>query len=115
MYFSDEEELEVTSLSAFGDLKSPEKPSLLRPEKQPMPDGKNDKLRFSRVSFRLENEVIGVDEIEAIAGHEVSAVHRLNDNYHGSDNEVHVGFLNFFFALSPVEQESYKFSNLLCF
>ncbi|XP_068685368.1 ankyrin repeat and MYND domain-containing protein 1-like [Montipora foliosa] len=84
---TDEEKLEVTSLSAFGDLKSPEKPSLLRPDKEPIPDGKNDKLRFSRVSFRLENEVVGGDEIEAIVGHEVSAVHRLNDNYHGSDNE----------------------------
>lgn len=103
VYFLDEEKFEVIFLLVFGDLKLLEKFLLLRLEKEFMFDGKNDKLRFSCVSFWFENEVIGVDEIEVIVGYEVSVVYCFNDNYYGSDNEVYVGFLNFFFVLLFVE------------
>ena len=36
--------------------------------------GKNDGMRYSRVSFRLENEVFGGDENEAEADREVQAI-----------------------------------------
>ncbi|XP_078381796.1 ankyrin repeat and MYND domain-containing protein 1-like isoform X2 [Oculina patagonica] len=69
---------EGTHHSAWGILKSPDKVSKLK-EHDLCPAGKNDILRCSRVSFRLENEVFGGDdgeegEIEAQADREVEAI-----------------------------------------
>lgn len=67
-----------TPHSAWGILKSPDKVNRLK-EQDASPAGKNDTLRCSRVSFRLENEVFGGDdgeerEIEAQADREVEAI-----------------------------------------
>ncbi len=57
------------------------------------PAGKNDTLRCSRVSFRLENEVFGGDdgedgEIEAQADREVEAITGTGGESPGVDDEV---------------------------
>lgn len=91
---------EGTSQLAWGILKSPGKASKLRghdhspagrnQDRTPTgrnqgrtptgrnqdrtPTGKNDEMRYSRVSFRLENEVFGGDENEAEADREVQAI-----------------------------------------
>ena len=78
--------------SAWGILKSPDKVNKLK-EHDPSPAGKNDTLRCSRVSFRLENEVFGGDdgeerEIEAQADREVEAITGTSDESPGADDEV---------------------------
>lgn len=82
---------EGTPQSSWGILKSPDKASKMREQhstpvtknldstlagrnNDPNLAGGNDGLRFSRVSFRLENEVFGGDEIEAEADLEVEAI-----------------------------------------
>ena len=83
--------------STWGILKSPERLNKLR-EQDPSPAGKNDALRCSRVSFRLENEVFGEEdgearEIEAQADREVEAITGTGGESPGIDNEV--GSLNY--------------------
>lgn len=75
---ADEEKVKRISLSALDVLKTPEKPSKLELNRSPTP-AKNDGVRFSRVSFRLQNEVIDGDEIEAEADVEVKAILRSNN------------------------------------
>jgi len=82
---------EETPHSAWGILKSPDKVSKLK-EQDPSPAGKNDALRCSRVSFRLENEVFGGDdgeesEIEAQADREVEAITGTGGESPGVDNK----------------------------
>lgn len=97
---------EGTPQSPWGILKSPDKASELREQRttptgrnldaipasrnqNPTPaaaaSGGNDGLRFSRVSFRLENEVFG--EIEAEADREVEAITGTDGGSPGLDNE----------------------------
>lgn len=90
--FSAELNAEGTPHSAWGILKSPEKVSKLK-EHDLSPAGKNDTLRCSRVSFRLENKVFGgdegeEDEIEAQADREVEAITGTSGESPGVDDEV---------------------------
>jgi len=71
-----------TPQSPWGILKTPDKVNKLR-EHDPTPAGRNhdlasaektDVMRYSRVSFRLDNEVFGGDEVEAEADREVEAI-----------------------------------------
>ena len=78
IFHPDEEKVKRISLSALDVLKTPEKPSKLELNQSPTP-AKNDGVRFSRVSFRLQNEVIDGDEIEAEADVEVKAILRSNN------------------------------------
>lgn len=83
---------EGTPHSAWGILKSPDKVNKLK-EHDLSPVGKNDTLRCSRVSFRLENEVFGGDdgeerEIEAQADREVEAITGTGGESSGVDDEV---------------------------
>lgn len=83
---------EGTPHSAWGILKSPDKVNKLK-EHDLSPAGKNDTLRCSRVSFRLENEVFGGDdgeerEIEAQADREVEAITGTGGESSGVDDEV---------------------------
>ena len=85
---------EETPHSAWGILKSPDKVGKLK-EKNPSPAGKNDTLRCSRVSFRLDNEVFGGDdgeesEIEAQADREVEAITGTGGESPGVDNKVRI-------------------------
>ena len=89
--------VEGTSHSAWGILKSPDKVNKLK-EHAPSPAGKNDTLRCSRVSFRLESEIFGGDdgeerEIEAQADREVEAITGTGDESPGADDEVRIKFL----------------------
>ena len=77
--------------SAWGILKSPDKVNKLK-EQDPSLAGKNDTLRCSRVSFRLENEVFGGNdgeerEIEAQADREVEAITGNGGESPGVDDE----------------------------
>lgn len=85
---------EETPHSAWGILKSSDKVSKLK-EQDPSPAGKNDTLRCSRVSFRLENEVFGGDdgeesEIEAQADREVEAITGTGGESPGVDNKARI-------------------------
>ena len=87
---------EGTPQSTWGILKSPDKASKMREQhstpagrnNDPNLTGGNDGLRFSRVSFRLENEVFGGDEIEAEADREVEAITGADGETPGTYDEV---------------------------
>ena len=109
---------EETPHSAWGILKSPNKINKLK-EQDPALAGKNDTLRCSRVSFRLENEVFGGDdreerEIEAQADREVEAITGTVGESPGVDDEEVkiVGDLRFEYEYE-IEYEN-DFSILLC-
>ena len=81
-----------TPHSSWGILKSPDKISKLK-EPNISPDGKNDTLRCSRVSFRLENEVFGGDDeeegdVEAQVDREVEAITGTGGESPAADDEV---------------------------
>ena len=85
-----------TPQSAWGILKSPDKVNKLR-EHDPTPAGRNhdlasaektDVMRYSRVSFRLDNEVFGGDEVEAEADREVEAITGTGGESPDADDEV---------------------------
>lgn len=104
---------EGTSQLAWGILKSPGKASKLRghdhspagrnQDRTPTgrnqgrtptgrnqdrtPTGKNDGMRYSRVSFRLENEVFGGDENEAEADREVQAITGTDEESPGEEDK----------------------------
>ena len=85
---------EGTPHSSWGILKSPEKVNKLK-EQDTSPAGKNDTLRCSRVSFRLENEAFGGDhreerEIETQADREVEAITGNGGESPGVDDEVSI-------------------------
>ena len=101
LVFSDVHKSKGTSQSAWGILKSPDKgnklrdqdPSLARTNQDLNPADKNDGMRFSRVSFRLENEVFGADDLEAEADSEVKAITGTDGESPGVD-EVGCSTLN---------------------
>lgn len=109
MFSPDEEKVKRTSLSALDVLKTPDKPSKLELN-QSHTLAKNDGMRFSRVSFRLQNEVIAGDEIEAEADGEVKAILHSNNKDLGI-NKVHTGLTAFFLVLK--EHVWYKRVNTL--
>ena len=55
-------------------------------------------MRYSRVSFRLENEVFGGDEIEAEADREVEAITGTDGGSPGLDDEVGYSAIYFVFV-----------------
>ena len=96
---------EGTLQSTWGILKSPDKASKMRGQhstsvarnlystpagrnNDPNLAGENDGPGFSRVSFRLENEVYGGDEIEAEADREVEAITGADGEIRGIYDEV---------------------------
>ena len=87
LLFSEAQRPEANTQTAWGILKSPDKISRLK-EQDPSPAEKNDGLRYSRVSFRLENEVFGGDEVEAEADREVEAITGTGGESPGVDDEV---------------------------
>ena len=101
--FSEIQNPEGTPQSAWGILKSPDKgsnlrrqdPNLARTNQDPTPADKNDGMRFSRVSFRLENEVFGGDELEAEADSEVKAITGTDGESPGVEDEVRFSALLF--------------------
>lgn len=108
---------EGTHHTAWGILKSPDKVSKLK-EPDLSPTGKNDTLRCSRVSFRLENEVFGGDdgeegEIEAQADREVEAITGTSGESPGVDDEVGSNYLKRFVPLLDHKYLIYRYNYFL--
>ena len=119
LVFSGVQKSEGTSQSAWGILKSPDKgsklrdqdPSLARTNQDRNTADKNDGMRFSRVSFRLENEVFGADDLEAEADSEVKAITGTDGESPGVD-EVGYSTLNRSIDQSINQSISFYFNNL---
>ena len=84
--------VDTSPQSTWGILKSSDRLNKLKEHDTSLTE-KRDTLRYSRVSFRLENKIFGEDEgevreIEAQADREVEAITGIDGESPGMDNEV---------------------------